>query len=770
LSLYLVASLLYGVTTPIFETPDANGHYAYIHELTEGRGLPVQGTASGARVTGYVASHPPLYYALCAALTSWVPDDVDLREWAWRNPYQTMGDPSRTVNKSRLIHTPAERFPWRGTPLTMHISRLVSTLLGALAVVSTYGIALELFPDRRWLALGAAALTAFNPMFVFTSARVSNDAAVTAFGSLTIWGAVRLAMRGLSRRGLALTGTALGLAILSKFSGVVLAPVLALALVFDSLRIWQGGTDAAPDVVGQETDHNRDSRGMGVGRRLGLMVSRWSLAVLPALAVSGWWFARNLLLYGELMGVEAWLSHTATVRPEAIGVLDVIPELAGLEKSYWAMFGWFNISAAPWMYRFWWVLVRLAVVGLGLAVVDQCTARRWALPVRAGLVIVAAAFLFNVGSVWRFTMIVLGAQGRYLMPTVASISLLLMLGLSRIFPASLSLDRGGLVLAGTVGVVHVALTFISLFVFILPAYAKPATVEESDLPPDMTRLDLSFEGTPIRLLGGHIETDSAQPGTALPVSLYWQATEPPQQDYIAFLQILGRDMEPIAGVDCYPGRGNFPPTLWEPAVVYRDRYELPIAADAKVPTAAALHVGLYDEAEKRILRSSLPGQPPLDLVLLDVVALRPSEPLSDDVDHRVGAELGKAITLVGYDLSDEKVKPGSSITVTLVWRARARVETEYTAFVHLMDAEGDLLTQSDHPPMGGAYPTSLWDSCDVVRDPHRLIVGDTAAPGVYRLSIGMYNSRTAERLPAYRGQEGSRFKHDVIAAGEVTIE
>ncbi|MGD1996650.1 MAG: hypothetical protein PVH62_07740, partial [Anaerolineae bacterium] len=53
--LYVAVAILYGVTIPIFESPDAGGHYAYIHELTEGRGLPVQGTPSGERVTGYVA-------------------------------------------------------------------------------------------------------------------------------------------------------------------------------------------------------------------------------------------------------------------------------------------------------------------------------------------------------------------------------------------------------------------------------------------------------------------------------------------------------------------------------------------------------------------------------------------------------------------------------------------------------------------------------------------------------------------------------------------
>jgi hypothetical protein len=779
LSLYLSVSLLYGVTIPIFETPDANGHYAYIHELTEGRGLPVQGAPSGARVTGYVASHPPLYYSLCAALTWWVTDDVELAEWSWRNPYQAMGDASRTVNKNRLIHTPAERFPWRGTPLTMHISRAVSTLLGTLAVVSTYGIALELFPDRRWLALGSASLTAFNPMFVFISARVSNDAAVAAFGSLTIWGAVRLAVRGLSPRGLALTGISLGLTVLSKLSGVALAPVLVIALLFDSLRAGREAqlSDAPSPVIELEPDQPPEGVARsGAGARLApnqclyRIMGRWALVILPALAVAGWWFVRNVLLYGELMGVESWLSHTATVRSDPIGVLDVVPELAGLERSYWAMFGWFNIAAAPWMYHFWWILARAAAFGLALLVVDQFGSRRLSPGSGAGLLIVAVALLLNLASVWRFIMIVLGSQGRYLMPTITSISLLLMLGITQLLPGRLSLNRWGAALAAMVGVAHLGLTLVSLFAFILPAYAIPQVIEESDLPPDMTRLNVSFAGTPIKLLGGHIEAKQTQPGLAVPVSLYWRASETPRQEYITFLQILGRDMKPIAGVDCYPGGGTFPATLWEPGVIYRDRYELPIDADARVPTSAALHVGLYDEAEKRMIRGSLPGPQPLELVLLDVVPIRPREPLSDDVQYEVGAALGESITLVGYDLSSAKVRPGGTITVTLVWRAGAPLGTEYTAFVHMLDENGDLLTQSDHPPMGGAYPTSMWDAGDVVHDTHLLTLGGSAASGSCALSIGMYDSMTGDRLPAHKGHGGTRYRDDLIVAGGLTVE
>jgi hypothetical protein len=681
-----------------------------------------------------------------------VPDDVDFEDWAWRNPYQTMGDASRPVNKNFLVHTPADRFPWRGTALTMHIARFVSALLGVLTVVSTYGITLELLPEQRWLALGATALAAFTPMFVFTGARVSNDAAVTAFGSLAIWGAVRLAVRGLSRKGLVLTGAALGLAGLSKLSGLVLAPAVALALVFDSLRTW------------------RQRQGQRWLQRLFMVPDRWAWLGLTALVVCGWWFARNVLLYGEWGGVDAWLSHTATVRVEPIGVFRVIPELRGLERSYWAMFGWFNVAVAPWMYRFWWALVRVALIGLGLLMLDQRTSPRFTRPVQRGLLTLISALLLNLSSVWRFIMIVLGAQGRYLMPVIAPISILLMMGLGRLVPRGATPCHRLQGLAAIIGVTQFALALACLILFILPAYAKPEAVEESSLPEEMIRWNLSFDGTSLRLLGGHIEVKSAQVGDSVPLSLYWQAEKPPQSNYLSFVQILGRDMEPIAGVDCYPGRGTFPPTLWTPGVIYRDRYQLPIAAGAEVPTAGVLHAGLYTEDGMRLPISRSPDQPPLKLVLLDRTAVRPREPLSDDVAHPIGARVGESITLIGYDVSAERVSPGDTLTVTLVWRAEAPLTTDYTAFLHLLDADGALVGQRDHPPLGGTYPTSIWSAGDIVRDSRRLEIDDTSASGACTLAIGMYDSSTGERLPAYREQGSGRFKNDVIVVGGVTIE
>ncbi|MFL7793933.1 MAG: ArnT family glycosyltransferase [Anaerolineae bacterium] len=747
LLIYVIVAVLYGALTPIFETPDSNGHYAYIHELTEGRGFPAHDTPSGERVTGYVAGHPPLYYLLSAAAAFWVKDDVDFMDWAWFNPFHAMGDASATANKNRLIHTSAEDFPWHGTPLTMHIARLVSTALGTLAVVAAYGIALEFFPERRWLALGVAAFTAFNPMFIFTAARVSNDAAVTAFSSLAVWGAVRLAMRGFSWRGLALLGAAYGLAALSKLSGVILGPVILLALLFD---VWRVG-------------HYEIRHLFRKDQLIRLLVSGVILFGTTFI-ICGWWFIRNIVLYGELMGTDAWLSHTATVRQEPIGFFDVFPQLEGLEMSYWAMFGWFNILAAPWMYQVWWVLARLAAFGLASILVDQWTARRFSRPVRAGLVITAFSFLLVFGSVWRFIMIVLGSQGRYLMPVTAVISVFIVLGLDRLI---LRRFTPGLTLF--LGVWQLAVALVCLFVFILPTYAKPQVVEERDLPADMMRFDITFQDTPIQLLGGVIEMDGVRPGESVAVSLYWRALEPVQKDPVAFVQILGKDAEPLAGEDCYPGRGNFPATLWQPGVVYRDRYHLAVAADAETPTIAALHAGLRWRGDGRLTGLFPSGAPVPEPVLFDLVALRSTEQPSDKVAYPVGAQIGDAITLVGYDLSAQEVRPGKTITVTLVWRAEGVPEGDYTAFVHLVDGGGNLVAQDDHPPLGDEYRTSFWMRGDVVRDTYSLTLDEDQQPCACTLLIGLYDPAAQVRVPAYDGL-GGRFKNDAVIAGGVAVK
>src|SRR5512134_3526497 len=67
LAAFIILSLLYSITVPLFEGPDEIWHYAFANHLADGGELPVFDANQPATFLRNGA-HPPLYYALLAAL------------------------------------------------------------------------------------------------------------------------------------------------------------------------------------------------------------------------------------------------------------------------------------------------------------------------------------------------------------------------------------------------------------------------------------------------------------------------------------------------------------------------------------------------------------------------------------------------------------------------------------------------------------------------------------------------------------------------------
>jgi 4-amino-4-deoxy-L-arabinose transferase-like glycosyltransferase len=130
--------------------------------------------------------------------------------------------------------------------------------------------------------------------------------------------------------------------------------------------------------------------------------------------------------------------------------------------------------------------------------------------------------------------------------------------------------------------------------------------------------------------------------------------------------------------------------------------------------------------------------------------------------------LGEEIALVGYDVADT-VKAGEVLRPRLYWQARAKMDEDYTVFVHLLDGEGDVRVQQDCLPQRGDYPTSEWRPGEVVWDAHELYIPPDLAAGSYQLVAGMYLLKTMERLPVL-GARGERWLHDMIPLGEVWVQ
>jgi hypothetical protein len=136
-------------------------------------------------------------------------------------------------------------------------------------------------------------------------------------------------------------------------------------------------------------------------------------------------------------------------------------------------------------------------------------------------------------------------------------------------------------------------------------------------------------------------------------------------------------------------------------------------------------------------------EPALDLPPLVQVTSMASErpPL-----HPRQVALAGVMRLVGYDQAPSSARPGQPLTVTLYWQPQVEVEANYSSYVHIIDEAGRVIAQSDHQPGGEYYPTSLWRPGEVLRDSHALAIPPDAAPGVYRLVVGMYLYPSLEPL------------------------
>ena len=186
---FIILSLAYSVVNPLHEATDELRHYRFVQHIVQRGSLPVQGGV-GCSAQGH---HPPLYYAAAALVTSWIDTGRDVCYepptnpfWAYR--YWDVG----VDNKNQYLHGEDEAFPWSGEALAAHLSRLVNILIGAGVVFITYLIGRTIWPTRPYLALGGAAIVAFNPMFLYMAGAINNDVIAALAGAAVTLAAVRL--------------------------------------------------------------------------------------------------------------------------------------------------------------------------------------------------------------------------------------------------------------------------------------------------------------------------------------------------------------------------------------------------------------------------------------------------------------------------------------------------------------------------------------------------------------------------------------------------
>jgi hypothetical protein len=111
------------------------------------------------------------------------------------------------------------------------------------------------------------------------------------------------------------------------------------------------------------------------------------------------------------------------------------------------------------------------------------------------------------------------------------------------------------------------------------------------------------------------------------------------------------------------------------------------------------------------------------------------------------ANFGGVMRFLGHDRSSSEVGAGETLEVVLYWRLLQRPERHYSIFVHLLDAESQIVGEFD----ANWYGSMFWreDGGETLLGYYPLHVKPETPPGEYQLEIGVYHQPTGERLPVY---------------------
>ena len=240
----------------------------------------------------------------------------------------------------------------------------------------------------------------------------------------------------------------------------------------------------------------------------------------------------------------------------------------------------------------------------------------------------------------------------------------------------------------------------------------------------------------VRLLGAEAALRRYRAGDTLHLFLYWQVSAPHPTIPVRVALADGREtrLPPVEQPLPSPPPG------------------VPVRQEVTLPLSPALPGGTY----RVLVAVGEGGGLPVYTIALKGAGEEVEAPASTPaIAHPSDLRLGEAIRFLGYDLGENRVRPGETLRLTLYWQAEAPVTTRYKVFTHLLGSRFNPATgnplwgQHDSEPAENRRPTTAWLPGTPIVDPHPIPVAPDAPPGRYQIEIGLYDPLTGERLPVY---------------------
>lgn len=274
------------------------------------------------------------------------------------------------------------------------------------------------------------------------------------------------------------------------------------------------------------------------------------------------------------------------------------------------------------------------------------------------------------------------------------------------------------------------------------AYAIPNT----QVPRPATTMDARF-GDLAELIGYDL-VGSMQTGQNLTVTLYCQPIKQANQEgeYKFFVHLvdssgyLWSQAEGIGG----------DPAQWTSDELVLTDLTLQVPADAP-PKEYHLEIGLYSLQNGRL--AALDSQNHIT----GTTAVTPSFRMSQAADagnivnqatHRLdNAPVGGQLVLVGFD-AEEQADPGSTMHITLYWKALARDSHDDLLTLNLIDASGKATAEAQAELVDKLYPSTEWPPGRIIRNSYLLPVPADLPAGPYKLAVNLRDRATGETVGA----------------------
>ena len=105
------------------------------------------------------------------------------------------------------------------------------------------------------------------------------------------------------------------------------------------------------------------------------------------------------------------------------------------------------------------------------------------------------------------------------------------------------------------------------------------------------------------------------------------------------------------------------------------------------------------------------------------------------------------VQLLGYSLEPGTLPPDGQFDLTLYWQTDRLLEDEFEVFVHLVDRNSAVRSQSNGLPLAGSYTGTLWSPGEIVPDPRTIIIPTDLAPGKVRFEVGLATPGLQKQIP-----------------------